>query len=121
MNTDEHRLGNIMSLPRLALLLVSISAICFCQSTALLTGSVADPSGGLVAGAQVKCWNTETDLRMTAVSNNEGLFRFPDLPVGPYEVSISHEGFETLVRRCIRLYTGQTLDLHLTLTIGQTS
>ncbi len=106
---------------RAVVLLLSLTGLCFCQSTALLTGSVSDPSGGIVAGAQVKCWNTETDLRMTAVTNSEGLFRFPDLPVGPYEVSVSHQGFETLVRRGIRLYTGQTLDVNLKLTVGQTS
>src|SRR5580704_4370283 len=106
---------------RLSLLLCCLPAFCLGQSTALLTGFVSDPSGGIVAGAQVKCRNTETDLRMTEVTNSEGLFRFPDLPVGPYEVSVSQQGFETLVRQGIRLYTGQTLDLKLTLTVGQTS
>src|SRR5579863_8820916 len=92
------------------------SAAAFCQSTALLTGSVSDPSGGIVAGAHVRCSNTETDLRLTATTNAEGLFRFPDLPVGPYEVTVTQQGFATLVRPGIRLYTGQTLDLSLTLT-----
>lgn len=87
------------------------------QSTALLTGSVIDSSGAIVAGAQVKCSNTDTDFSVTAISNNEGLFGFPYLPVGLYEVAVSRLGFETLVRR----YTGQTLDLNLTLTVGQTS
>ena len=68
---------------RLIFLSLSLTVLCFCQSTALLTGSVSDSSAGAVVGAQVKCWNTETDLRMTGLTNAEGLFRFPDLPVGP--------------------------------------
>ena len=89
------------------------------QSTAILTGSVTDPSGAIVTGVLVQCWNTETDLRMSATSNQEGLFRFPDLPVGPYEISISRAGFETLVRSGVRLYTGQVVELKLALQVGQ--
>jgi hypothetical protein len=106
---------------RLALLWLCLPGLCLCQSTALLTGTVSDSSAGIIAGAEVRCWNTGTDLRVTAVTNSDGLFRFPDLPVGPYEVTVTSQGFETLVRRGVRLYTGQTLDLKLTLTIGQTS
>jgi hypothetical protein len=106
---------------RICCLLLAAAGISFGQSTALLTGSVTDSSGAVVAGAQVKCWNTDTDLRVTSTTNADGLFRFPDLPVGPYEVSVSQQGFETLVRRGIRTYTGQTLDISLTLTVGQSS
>ena len=105
----------------IAVALLFFSAAGFCQSTALLTGSVSDPSGGIVAGAKVVCSNTETDQRQEAATNAEGLFRFPDLPVGLYGLTVSREGFATLVRPGIRLYTGQTLDLSLTLTVGQTS
>jgi hypothetical protein len=106
---------------RVTLLALSAATRCFSQSTALFTGSVADPSGANVAGAQVKCRNTETDIQLTATTNAEGLFRFADLPVGPYEVTVTHEGFATLVRTGITLYTGQTLDLNLSLTLGQTA
>ena len=106
---------------RLAALFVCFCSLGLSQSTALLTGAVTDPSGGAIVGAAVKCSNTETDLRLTAITNHEGLFRFPDLPVGPYELTISHEGFGTLVRQGIVLFTGQTLDLNLTLAVGQTS
>jgi hypothetical protein len=105
---------------RIALLLCGYG-VCLGQSTALLNGSVSDPSGAAISGAQVKCSNTETDLRLSVLTNHEGIFRFPDLPVGPYELSISHEGFGTLIRNGITLFTGQTLDLNLTLAIGQAS
>src|SRR5258707_1030341 len=106
---------------RLAALFFCFYGIGLSQSTALLTGAVTDPSGGAITGAAVKCSNTETDLRLTAITNHEGLFRFPDLPVGPYELTISHPGFGTLIRQGIVLFTGQTLDLNLTLAVGQTS
>lgn len=104
-----------------SLFLLGLESLCFSQSTALLTGTVTDPSGAAIAGAHVKCRNTETDLQMVAETNQEGLFRFPDLPVGSYELAVSHDGFETLLRRGITLYTGQTLDLSLALQVGQVS
>ncbi len=101
--------------------LLLLPGLCLAQSTAMLTGTVSDNSGAIVADAQVECLNPETDQRVVALTNKDGLFRFPDLPVGPYELKISRAGFEVLVRRGIQLYTGQSLDLNLTLTVGQIS
>lgn len=95
---------------RLAVLLLCLRGLCLGQSTALLTGSVSDPSGGVIAAARVLCSNTETDSQVTALTNAGGLFRFPDLPVGPHELTVSREGFASLVRRGIRQYTGQTVE-----------
>ncbi len=101
--------------------LVTAPAMSFGQSTALLTGTVVDPTGSVVPEAQVRCRNVDTALTLTAVTNNAGLFRFPDLPVGPYELTVSREGFATLVRGGISLLTGQTMDLTLTLPLGTTT
>src|SRR5690348_15563642 len=79
------------------------------QSTAALTGTVVDPSGAVVSAANVTCRNVDTDLRSAASTNSAGLFRCTDLPVGLYEVTISKEGFGTMVRSGIRLLTEQTV------------
>ncbi|HEV2418768.1 MAG TPA: carboxypeptidase-like regulatory domain-containing protein, partial [Terriglobia bacterium] len=88
------------------------------QSTALLTGTVVDPSGAVVTGAAVVCRNTQTGLSYKAQTNAEGLFRFPSLPIGEYEVTVSHAGFESLVRNGLDLLTGHSVDLHLELQVG---
>ena len=90
----------------------------FAQSTGLLTGTVVDSSGAVVPQAKVICRNVDTDLQSAAASNNDGLFRFPDLPVGSYELKAYHDGFATLIRGGIRLLTDQTVDLTLTLHVG---
>lgn len=102
-------------------ILLSATTLTFAQSTALLTGTVVDPSGAVVTQAKVVCRNVETDLRISAVTNNAGLFRCPDLPVGAYEVTVSQQGFDTLIRSGIRLLTDQTVDLTFTMRLGQTS
>jgi hypothetical protein len=103
---------------RTRFLLWIVTGLFLCQSTALLTGSVTDSWGATATGAQGKCLNTDTDLAISAVGNNQGLTRLPDLPAGLYEVPVSHQGSEPLVRSNIRTYTEETLDLNLTPALG---
>ncbi|HEV2246721.1 MAG TPA: TonB-dependent receptor [Terriglobia bacterium] len=90
------------------------------QSTALLTGTVVDPSGAAIPGAQVVCRNTETGLNDTTTTNADGLFRFPDLSIGSYELTVTDAGFSELVRKGITLFTGHSVDLKLALAVGTT-
>ena len=104
-----------------ALLLFTLaSGLCFAQSTAMLSGTVVDPSGAIVPQASVVCTNAETGMKSFAATSRAGVFKFPDLPVGLYDVTISQGGFETLVSRGIRLLTDQTVDLTFTLHVGST-
>jgi hypothetical protein len=91
------------------------------QSTALLTGTVVDPSGAVVGEAQVVCRNEATGVSRSTTTNIQGLFRLPDLPIGTYELTVSHEGFENLVQGGIQLLTGHSVDLRLSLRLGQTT
>jgi hypothetical protein len=85
-----------------------------------LTGSITDPSSAAVPGAKVVARNLETGQRSEVTTTGSGLFTLPDLPVGSYEVTISHDGFETIVHTGITLLTGQTVDLSASMRIGQT-
>jgi hypothetical protein len=91
------------------------------QSTATLTGAVKDPSGAMVPGATVVCVNTQTSLTLRTATNEDGLFRLPEVPVGFYSLTVSHAGFSKLVRGPIELVTGQTADMSLTLQVGEAS
>ncbi len=100
--------------------LVIASGLCFAQSTAMLSGTVVDSSGATVPQASVVCTNAETAMKSSATTSRAGTFKFPDLPVGLYDVTITQSGFESLVRRGIRLLTDQTVDLTFTLHVGST-
>ena len=89
------------------------------QSTATLSGTVTDSSGAIVSGAKVLCTNARTGLSYNAVTNSEGIFRFPDLPIGVYDLTVSHAGFSTSNQQNIALSTGQSVDLPIRLAIGQ--
>ena len=73
----------------------ALSTFCAQQTInyASLSVRVADPSGGLVGEAQVSVRQTETEVLITGVTDREGRLHFPYLSVGPYEVTVRHQGF----------------------------
>lgn len=80
----------------IAILLVSFagSFLAFGQmDTGLLTGTVTDPSGAIVAGATVHIHNTATALDRTSQTSASGTYQFTDLRPGPYELDITATGF----------------------------
>jgi hypothetical protein len=84
---------------------------------ASVSGRVTDPSGAVVAGAQVDARQTETNLTAAAETDGEGRFRFPYLKVGPYEITIHRPGFATATRR-LTLTLGAAFELPVALTVG---
>ena len=68
-----------------------------------LVGSVVDTSNAAVPGAAVRVTHTGTNQSRSMETNEAGGFSFPALAVGPYEVSISKEGFQTFVQKNVLL------------------
>ena len=66
---------------------------------ASISGRVTDPSGGVVAGAQVTARQTDTNLTGETTTDGEGRFRFPYLKVGPYEITVRQAGFADATRQ----------------------
>src|SRR5713226_4005986 len=59
-----------------------------------ISGTVVDPQGAIVSGAQVKAKNLETGVVFTTTSDSSGLFRINLIPVGTYSVDVSAQGFK---------------------------
>src|ERR1700733_3297367 len=88
------------------------------QAIGSIRGTVVDASEAVVSGASVVAVNTATTISRTEVTNQDGIFVFPDLPIGAYQLQISKPGFQAQKRDGIVLLTGQTLDLQISLTVG---
>ena len=59
-----------------------------------ISGTVKDPSGGVVAGAKVEITGGVLTQALVATTDSEGKFRAADLSAGKYTVRISKDGFE---------------------------
>ena len=64
------------------------------STTGTVLGTVKDPSGQVIAGAKADIWNKGTDARRATLSNETGDFRFSDLEVGSYVLTIEAPGFQ---------------------------
>lgn len=86
---------------------------------AAISGTVTDPTGAVLAGAAVQARNVGTGISQSAMSDEQGRFRMPDLQIGEYEVQASRSGFQTLVHKGITLNVGSQLVVDFTLPVGQ--
>jgi len=103
-----------------ALLLSFIScADLWAQATAQISGTVTDPSGAVLPGAEVTATQTETGVVRTTLSNETGSYILPNLPLGPYRLEISLPGFRTFVQTGIVLQVNSSPVINASLAVGQ--
>lgn len=76
-------------------LAVLLSLLVFAQTNGTFTGTVKDPKGAVVVGAQVTVRHETTGATQTATTDTQGKFSLPNLPAGTYSVSVTREGFKT--------------------------
>src|SRR3984885_1350632 len=93
----------------------------FGQGTASLSGRVVDASGAAVPGATITIKNTATSATQTVTSDDQGRYAVTDLPIGPYDLTISKTGFQNSARTGLTLTVGATPGLDIQMTVGQAS
>jgi Carboxypeptidase regulatory-like domain/TonB-dependent Receptor Plug Domain len=103
-------------------LTVATAGAAFAQSqatTGVIEGTLSDPGGAPLPGASVAIKNTATNFEKATTTGTDGRFRGLALPLGPYRVTVTLQGFSTLVRDGLDLGVGQTINLTLTLALSQ--
>ena len=85
---------------------------------ATLTGVVHDGSGAALIGAGVTVRQTETGATRVLVTDSEGLFFAPSVPVGPYTIAVEHEGFARQQQTGITLTIGESLQVNFVLAVA---
>src|SRR5262249_304599 len=68
-----------------------------------VTGRVLDPSGAVVAGAQVSLTGVETGFRLSTKSNATGVYRFDSVDPGVYDIEVTAAGFRTYLGKRINV------------------
>src|SRR3984957_4991354 len=86
---------------------------------ATLEGTVTDPSGGTISGANVMVTAVDTGISQERKTNSSGYYRFPGLPVGQFTVTVSNTSFKTKVVDRVTLQVGETHTLDVSLVVGE--
>lgn len=90
----------------------------FAQTLGEITGIVTDSTGAVISGALVSVRNNATAATREAVTNDAGVFSFPALNPGLYEVRASAKGFKTAIRSNVTLEVQQNLRLDFEMAVG---
>ena len=87
-------------------------------STAQINGNVRDASGLAVPGAEIKATQTSTGLVRTTSTGGDGSYLLLNLPIGPYQVEVSKEGFSKYVQSGIVLQVDSNPTMDVALRVG---
>lgn len=107
----------------LLLVVFSSAAFLFAQAVnfAQIQGRIADPTGATIPGAKVEATNVDTGLVRASVSNSEGTYSLPNLPVGRYKLDVTASGFKEYIQNGIVLQVNESPTINLTLQVGAVS
>lgn len=86
------------------LLILTCQSVVGQSDTGKVVVTITDANGALVSGATVKARNLTGLITREAASSNPGAYEIPTLPVGRYEISVTADGFKTVM---------QTISVHV--------
>jgi Carboxypeptidase regulatory-like domain len=87
----------------------------------VLSGSITDPSGAVVASAKIQATNAATGVSAATESTSSGSFQFAELPLGTYNVTVTASGFKTASYSNVLVQVNTTTPLNVKLALGQSS
>jgi hypothetical protein len=111
-NDARHRL---LLLP---LFLALVSASAFAQQNSEISGTVTDNNGAVVPDAHIILTSVTTGTQLSTDSNSNGVYIFPGLNVGTYDISATASGFGAYVQKGLIVNVSRTLRADISLTVG---
>ncbi|HTP89179.1 MAG TPA: TonB-dependent receptor [Bryobacteraceae bacterium] len=99
----------------------ALSSPVVAQDRTALSGTVTDSSGARVPEVKVELKSNATGLSRETLTGPTGLYEFPTLPIGSYNVTMSKSGFKPQEIESIDLVFGQVRTVDATLEVGATS
>ena len=94
----------------------------FAQSVrGAMAGNVTDAGGAAIPGASITAVDETSGGKSVTKSTSAGVYRFPDLPIGTYTVTVSAQGFQTKVNKGVMVQVNTTSALDVQLPAGEVS
>ena len=87
-------------------------------ATSQIAGTIEDSTGLAIQGAQVRATQTNTGQVRTAQTGSDGGYVLPSLPIGPYRLEVSKQGFTTYVQSGIVLQVASNPTIDAKLQVG---
>jgi len=116
---DPRKLTRILAPLIVIVFSLSLAVSMYSQVTgATLSGTISDPSGGVIPGAQISIRNTATGSSKDIQADSDGYYTAPNLAPGTYEVKVTAKGFNTTVST-VTLAVGAQQQLNIPMKVGK--
>jgi hypothetical protein len=89
--------------------------------SAQISGVVQDTTGAVLPGVDVTLANVGTRIERQAVTNEAGLYTFPNVPVGEYQITAMLSGFRPVTKSDVRVTAGVNIRVDVALEVGALS
>jgi len=99
-------------------IIISATGYCFAQATGNIKGVVADPNGGLVAGATVEAVNAQTGEKRTTTTTDAGNYNITNLAIGLYSITATAPGFGPGTAKDVQVSVAFTTEANIALPVG---
>jgi Carboxypeptidase regulatory-like domain len=103
----------------LIVLLLACPVFVPAATTGSISGTVKDPSGGVIPGVSLSVTNPATGVENKAVTDTKGFYSFPSLPVGRYDVKLMAPGFHEQERKGLTIDADSALQVDFTMTMAE--
>jgi hypothetical protein len=94
------------------------TASLFAATGGSISGTVMDKSDAVVGGAMLKLVNTAQQTTYQAISDKQGLYSFPNLPVGHYDLTTMATGFNPQRKADLKVDTDSAVRVDIRLEVG---
>src|ERR1700682_3133659 len=103
----------------LAVFACYLAVVCWGQApTGQIAGTITDSSGALVPSVNVTLTHPSTNTKRSTSSNQAGIYSFPALLPGTYELTVEKPGFQSETRSGVELQVGQVVGQDFSLKVG---
>jgi hypothetical protein len=93
----------------------------FCGVTGSVVGTVTDTTGGVIPGAAVTAQNVDTQVENSTKTNADGVYSFPNLAVGHYNIKIQAAGYSNYQETGVVIDVNSALRIDVKLKVGEVS
>ncbi len=91
------------------------------QYSGTITGTITDPTGGAVAGANVTAINVGTNATYDSTTSDLGVFTFAQLPVGTYDLHVKTSSFKEFISKGVEVHTSTVTEANIAVQMGSTN
>jgi hypothetical protein len=105
----------------MSVLLLSATSAYAQFDSAQISGVVQDTTGAVLPGVDVTLVNVGTRIERQAVTNEGGLYTFPNVPVGEYRITAMLSGFRPITKSDVRVNAGLNIRVDISLEVGALS